>query len=107
MSAALDHAVRSGRIRSNPARGLGLPRPRRRDYVFLTHGQVLTLAAEAGSWRLLILVLGFTGLRRGEATTLRVCDIDLDRRRIDASGPACGGRAAKVKPAADAGPTAS
>lgn len=25
MSAALDHAVRSGRIRSNPARGLGLP----------------------------------------------------------------------------------
>jgi len=27
MSAALDHAVRSGRIRSNPARGLGLPRP--------------------------------------------------------------------------------
>jgi hypothetical protein len=26
MSAALDHAVRSGRIRSNPARGLGLPR---------------------------------------------------------------------------------
>jgi hypothetical protein len=27
VSAALDHAVRSGRIRSNPARGLGLPRP--------------------------------------------------------------------------------
>jgi integrase len=26
MSAALDHAVRSGRIRANPARGLGLPR---------------------------------------------------------------------------------
>ncbi len=33
-------AVQSGRIRSNPARGLGLPRPKRRDYVFLTHGQV-------------------------------------------------------------------
>jgi integrase len=83
MSAALDHAVRSGRIRSNPAKGLGLPRPNRRDYVFLTHGQVLTLAAEAGRWRLLILLLAYTGLRWGEATALRVCDIDFDRRRID------------------------
>ena len=44
MSAALEHAVRSGRIRSNPARGLGLPRPKRRDYVYLTHAQVLGLA---------------------------------------------------------------
>jgi len=83
MSAALDHAVRSRRIRSNPARGLGLPRPKRRDYVFLTHGQVLTLADAAGRWRLLILVLAYTGLRWGEATALRVCDIDFDRRRID------------------------
>ncbi len=83
MSAALDHAVRSGRIRSNPARGLGLPRPKRRDYVFLTHGQVLTLADAAGRWRLLVLVLAYTGLRWGEATALRVCDIDFDRRRID------------------------
>lgn len=83
LSAALDHAVRSGRLRSNPARGLGLPRPSRRDYVFLTHRQVLDLAAAAGPWRLLILVLGYTGLRWGEATALRVCDIDFDRRRID------------------------
>ena len=83
VSAALDHAVRSGRIRSNPARGLGLPRPKRRDYVYLTHGQVLALAADAGRDRLLILLLAYTGLRWGEATALRVCDIDLDRRRID------------------------
>jgi integrase len=83
VSAALDHAVRSGRIRSNPAHGLGLPRPRRRDYVFLTHGQLRDLAAEAGSWRVFVLVLGYTGLRWGEATALRVCDIDLSRRRVD------------------------
>ena len=75
--------MRSGRIRSNPARGLGLPRAKRRDYVFLTHGQVLTLAAEAGPWRLLILLLAYTGLRWGEATALRVCDIDFERRRVD------------------------
>ena len=83
VSAALDHAVRSGRIRSNPARGLGLPRPRRRDYVFLTHGQLRALADEAGPWRVFVLVLGYRGLRWGEATALRVCDIDLARRRID------------------------
>src|SRR5258706_5473692 len=34
-------------------------------------------------WRILVLLLGYTGLRWGEATALRVCDIDLDRRRID------------------------
>ena len=32
---------------------------------------------------LLVLVLAYTGLHWGEATALRVCDIDLDRRRID------------------------
>jgi integrase len=75
--------VRSGRIRSNPAHGLGLPRPRRRDYVFLTHGQLRALADEAGPWRVFAVVLGYTGLRWGEATALRVCDIGLARRRVD------------------------
>jgi len=83
MSAVLDHAQHSGRTRSNPARGLGLPRPGRRDYVYLTHRQVHDLAAEAGPGPLLVLALAYTGLRWGEATALRFCDIDLDRRRID------------------------
>lgn len=83
MSAALDHAMRGGRIRSNPAHGLGLPRPQRRDYVYLTHEQLHALAAEARPGRVFVLLLGYTGLRWGEATALRVCDIDLARRRID------------------------
>jgi integrase len=83
MSAALDHAVRSGRIRVNPAHGLGLPKTLRRDYVFLTHEQLRDLAAEAGPWRVFVLLLGYTGLRWGEATALQVCDIDLARRRMD------------------------
>ena len=29
------------------------------------------------------MLLAYTGLRWGEATALRVCDIDLDRRRVD------------------------
>jgi integrase len=45
--------------------------------------QFRALAAEAGAWRVFVLLLGYTGLRWGEATALRVCDIDLARRRID------------------------
>ena len=51
--------------------------------MFLTHGQLRDLAAGAGPWQVFVLVLGYTGLRWGEATALRVCDIDLGRRRID------------------------
>jgi integrase len=83
LSAALDHAVRSGRLRANPARGLGLPRVQRRDYIFLTHDQLHDLAAATGPWRVLVLLLGYSGLRWGEATALRVRDVDLGRRRID------------------------
>jgi hypothetical protein len=57
------------------------PRPKRRDYVYLTHGQVLALATEAGRGCLLVLLLAYTGLRWGEATALCVCDIDFERRR--------------------------
>jgi len=60
-----------------------LPRPQRRDYVFLTHDQLHALADTAGNWRLLVLLLGYTDLRWGEATAIRVRDIDLARRRID------------------------
>jgi hypothetical protein len=48
---------------ANPARGLGLPRIQRCDYVFLTHDQVRDLASEAEPWRVLVLLLGYTGLR--------------------------------------------
>jgi len=46
-------------------------------------GEVAGLADAAGRDRLLVLALGYTGLRWGEATALRVCDIDLSRHRID------------------------
>ena len=46
-------------------------------------GEVAGLANATGRDRLLVLVLGYTGLRWGEATALRVCDIELSRHRID------------------------
>ncbi len=80
---AEEYVERAARIRSNPAHGLGLPRTRRRDYVFLTHEHLRDLAAEAEPSRVFVLLLGHTGLRWGEATALRVSDVDLARRRID------------------------
>jgi integrase len=53
------------------------------DGIMTASRQVRALAAEAGPWRLLILLLAYTGLRWGDVTALRVCDIDFARRRID------------------------
>ncbi len=53
--------------------------------MFLTHAQLRRLADEAGPWRVLVLLLGYTGLRWGEASALRARDIDLARRRADVS----------------------
>ena len=79
----LDDAVRDRLLVSNPARGIALPkRPPRRN-VYLTAAQLDALADEAGRYRSLVLLLGIGGLRWGEATVLRVCDIDFLRHRIE------------------------
>lgn len=79
----LDLAVRDRRIRENPARGVELPSlPMRGRHVYLTHGQLAALADAAGAYRPLILVLGYCGLRWGEAIALRPRDVDQLRRRL-------------------------
>lgn len=83
LSSVLDHAVRSRRLRVNPARGVGLPRARRRDYVILSHDQVGALAEAAYGGGLVVTFLAYTGLRWGEMSALRVRDVDLARRRVD------------------------
>lgn len=83
LSAVLDHAVKARRIRTNPARGVALPKAVRRDYVILSHEQVARLAECAGDDGLVVTFLAYTGLRWGEMTALRVCDIDLARKRVD------------------------
>jgi integrase len=50
--------------------------------VFLTHAEVVALAAAAGDHGAFIRLLAYTGLRFGEATALRVRDVDLGRRRV-------------------------
>lgn len=82
LASVLEVAVRDRRIAMNPARGVSLPRraPKRRAY--LSHGQVQVLARESGSHGPLVAFLAYTGLRWGEATALRVRDVDMLRRRV-------------------------
>jgi integrase len=87
----LELAVRDGRLASNPAKGVRLPRLAKDEKRFLTHDQVWALADAAAEYpipevgeqyRVLILLLAYTGLRWGEASGLKVKRLDLLRRRL-------------------------
>lgn len=78
----LDLAVQDRMIPSNPARGVKLPKKNPGIKVYLTPGQLQALVRECGDMGDLIALLGTSGLRYGEATALRVGDIDFLRRRI-------------------------
>ncbi|MDF2506231.1 MAG: site-specific integrase [Microbacterium sp.] len=81
LAAILDIAVRDRRIAENAARGIKLPRKQPKRRVYLTHQQVHALALQSMQ-PTLIYFLAYTGLRWGEATGLRVDDINLARRRV-------------------------
>lgn len=83
LSSVLEIAVRDRRIPHNPARGVDLPRKRRKPHRYLTHSEVDALAAAAGGERgTVVQVLAYTGLRWGELAALRVRDVDMLRRRL-------------------------
>lgn len=85
LAGILDNAVKDRRITRNPARGLdNLPRkPKKKaGRVYLTHDQLQRLAAEA-KYTDLVLLLGYTGLRWGEAIGLRVRHLNMLRRRLN------------------------
>ena len=81
LSSILSDAVRDNLITHNPAADVKLPRTSRKRPVYLTHEQVGDLAAAAGEYEALVLLLAYTGLRWGEAVGLRVRDLDLLRKR--------------------------
>jgi integrase len=85
LSSVLEVAVRDHRIPANPARGIGLPRRVGRALRYLTHEQLHRLAEASGQHSTLVRLLGYTGLRWGEATALTVRDIDRATRRISIS----------------------
>ncbi len=57
LTSMLDDAVRDNRLPRNPAAGVDLPRLPRTERRYLTHAQVAELAAAAGPYRLLVLVM--------------------------------------------------
>lgn len=82
LSLVLGHAVRAKRIAVNPAAGVPLPRPVPQDHLYLTHAQVDRIAEAAEEYRLLVLLLAYTGLRWGEVSAVTVGAVDTAARRL-------------------------
>ncbi|MBK8458828.1 MAG: site-specific integrase [Micropruina sp.] len=82
LSQAMAYAVKDGRLGTNPAAGVSLPRVAESERLFLSHEQVDELADRCGDdYRLLVLFLAYTGLRWGEMASLRVKRLDFRRQR--------------------------
>jgi integrase len=73
----LTQAVTDRRLAVNPAAELELPTIDETEKRYLTAAQIRRLADAAGEHGALVLLLGFTGLRFGEAAALTVADCDL------------------------------
>jgi integrase len=85
LSAAMASAVRDRLIPDNPCRGVRLPRTShlKEEMVFLDKGEFERLYGFVHQrYRPLVLFLVGTGVRFGEATALRVEDVDLDARSV-------------------------
>ena len=94
LGAVLGAAVDAGYLGRNPAKGVKVPRDRRREMLFLSAAQVEDLAAAARTWSTLIYLLAYGGLRWGEAVALRRsrCELLRSRLHIAESGSEVGGR---------------
>ncbi|MFI5508958.1 tyrosine-type recombinase/integrase [Mycobacterium sp. NPDC051804] len=82
VGAVLKFAVRAKHIAVSPADGVELPTLPETERRYLTHEQLHRVAIASGRMRTLILVLGYCGLRFGEAAALRAEDVDVMARRI-------------------------
>jgi integrase len=94
LSSMLDLAVEDGLLDENPVRVRKITADRggRREARFLTMDELIGLAAGCGPYELMVLFMGLTGVRIGEACALRVGMVDLSRgkariyRSLGASG---------------------
>ncbi|WP_344319863.1 tyrosine-type recombinase/integrase [Nocardia ninae] len=81
----LRFAVKTKRLVSNPAVDVELPSTLAGERPYLTHLEVMRLGLAAGRLRPLVFTLAYTGIRIGEASALRVMDVDTTSRRIRVS----------------------
>jgi len=92
LHALLRNAVRSGYLSRSPAEGIELPRPVRREMLFLTGAQVEGLAeVTAEPYPLLVYLLAYGGLRWGEAVALRRGRVQIRRIQVRESLAEVGG----------------
>lgn len=82
VGAVLRFAVRAKHLAADPTDGVELPTLPDVEHRYLTHQQLHQVAVASGRLRTLVLVLGYCGLRFGEAAALQVGDVDTDARRI-------------------------
>lgn len=83
LAGILESAVADRRVVRNVAAKAPLPRKTKRSRNYLTIDQVEALARRAGGERAtLVYVLAYTGLRWGEASGLRVRDVNALKRRL-------------------------
>ncbi|MGF1617833.1 MAG: site-specific integrase, partial [Acidimicrobiia bacterium] len=78
----LGQAVDDGRLARNAAAKVKQPSVRPRRQLFLTAAELGDLADECGEYRPLVWLLGWSGLRFGEAVALRAGRVDQERRRV-------------------------
>lgn len=78
----LDQAVDDGLIVTNPAKKAKSPPVRPRRQLFMSADELRRLADECRDHAPLVWFLGWSGLRFGEATALRVGRVDASRRRV-------------------------
>ena len=83
VGAVLKFAIKAKYISVNPADEIDLPTLPDTEQRYLTHEQLQRVAVASGRLRTLILVLGYCGLRFGEAAALRVEHVDIPARRIN------------------------
>ena len=88
LAALLDYSVDLGLIPRNPARKsngkvnklrIG-KKANTRPSTALTLSELLKLSEAVGKYKSLVLVMGLSGLRWGEAIALRSCDVDLEKK---------------------------
>jgi integrase len=84
MSAIMSEAVELGYAKVNPCTGVkGLPRAAHREMLYLTGGELLTLANKVTPYyRTLVLFAGYTGMRSSEICGLHWRNVDLLHGRV-------------------------
>jgi integrase len=96
VGAVLKYAVRTGKISKNVAleikRDEDLPQQTEKERRYLTHAELLKLARATGRFETLTLVLGYCGLRFGEAAALRRKHVGDRQLTVRASATAVKGK---------------